>query len=48
MITGMIGFIAPVKVHPGRTRCALAEGAYRFCSGEEKAKIYEEEVKQVD
>lgn len=49
MITGMIGFIAPVKVHPGEDEMrALAEGAYRVLSGEEKAKIYEEEVKQVD
>jgi butyrate kinase len=48
-ITDMVSFIAPVKVHPGEDEMrALAEGAYRVLSGEEKAKIYEEEVKQLD
>jgi butyrate kinase len=49
MIKGMIGFIAPVKVHAGEDEMrALAEGAYRVISGEENARIYEEEVKQID
>jgi len=41
-----IGFIAPVKVYAGEDEMlALAEGAERVLKGEEKAKIYEEEVK---
>lgn len=46
MISDMIGFIAPVKMHPGEDEMqALAEGALRVLSGEEEAKIYEDEVK---
>jgi butyrate kinase len=41
-----VGFIAPVKIYPGEDEMlALAEGAVRILNGEEKAKIYEEEVK---
>lgn len=41
-----VGFIGPVKVYPGEDEMlALAEGALRILKGEEKAKIYEEEVK---
>ncbi len=41
-----VEFIAPVKVYAGEDEMqALAEGAARVLSGEEKAKIYEEEVK---
>lgn len=44
-----IGFIAPVKIYAGEDEMlALAEGAARVLAGEEKAKIYEEEVKQLD
>ncbi len=46
MITDMIGFIAPVRVHPGEDEMqALEEGVYRVLTGEQKARIYEEEVK---
>ncbi|SHJ28749.1 butyrate kinase [Lutispora thermophila] len=41
-----VGFIAPIKIYPGEDEMlALAEGAARVLSGEEQAKIYEEEVK---
>jgi butyrate kinase len=41
-----VGFIAPVKIYAGEDEMlALAEGAVRILNGEEKAKIYEEEVK---
>lgn len=41
-----VSFIAPVKVYAGEDEMlALAEGAVRVLRGEEKAKIYEEEVK---
>ncbi len=41
-----IGFIAPVKIYAGEDEMqSLAEGALRVLKGEEKAKIYEEEVK---
>lgn len=44
-IIDMIEFIAPVEVVPGEDEMqALAEGANRVLSGEERAKIYEEEV----
>jgi butyrate kinase len=47
MIKEMIGFIAPVKVHPGEDEMqALAEGALRVLSGDEEAKVYENEVKK--
>ncbi|KAB3527187.1 butyrate kinase [Alkaliphilus serpentinus] len=40
-----IGFIAPVKIHAGEDEMkALNEGALRVLNGEEKAKIYENEV----
>jgi len=46
IVTDMISFIAPVKIYPGEDEMqALAEGALRVLSGEEKAKIYEDEVK---
>ncbi len=39
-------FIAPVKIYPGEDEMlALAQGAVRILKGEEKPKIYEEEVK---
>lgn len=41
-----VGFIAPFMVYPGEDEMlALAEGAARVLSGEEQAKIYEDEVK---
>ncbi len=47
MITDMVGFIAPVKLHPGEDEMqALAEGTLRVLAGEEEAKIYEDEVKK--
>lgn len=46
MIEKMIGFIAPVKVHPGEDEMqALCEGAMRALTGEEEAKVYENEVR---
>ncbi len=45
-IARRVGFIAPVKIYAGEDEMkALAEGANRVLKGEEKAKIYEEEVK---
>lgn len=44
-ITEMVSFIAPVEVIPGEDELqALYEGAARVINGEEKAKVYEEEV----
>lgn len=44
-ITERVGFIAPVVVSPGEDELrALAEGALRVLSGEEKAKIYDNDV----
>lgn len=44
-ISDRIGFIAPVEVVPGEDELlALYEGAVRVLRGEEKAKIYEQEV----
>ncbi|QEK13153.1 butyrate kinase [Crassaminicella thermophila] len=41
-----VSFIAPVLIHPGEDEMlALNEGVNRVLSGQEKAKIYEEEVK---
>jgi butyrate kinase len=49
MIRNMVNFIAPIKVYAGEDEMqALAEGALRVLRGEEKAKIYEHEVKTVD
>lgn len=46
IIIKRVGFIAPVKIYAGEDEMlALAEGALRVLKGEEKAKIYEEEVK---
>jgi butyrate kinase len=40
-ITEMVGYIAPVKVYPGELEMdAMACGALRVLTGEEKAKIY--------
>ncbi len=45
-ISKRVQFIAPVKVYAGEDEMlALAEGAERVLNGEEKAKIYEDEVK---
>lgn len=45
-ISRRVQFIAPVKVYAGEDEMlALAEGAQRILNGEEKAKIYENEVK---
>jgi butyrate kinase len=45
-VTEMVKFIAPVEVVPGEDEMqALAEGALRVLNNQEKAKIYEEEVK---
>lgn len=44
-VTEMVKFIAPIEVVPGEGEMdALYEGAARVINGEEKAKIYEEEV----
>lgn len=44
-----VGFIAPIKVYAGEDEMlALAEGAVRVLRGEERAKIYEEEVELID
>lgn len=46
LITERVSFIAPVEVVPGEDEMtALYEGAVRVLNGEEKAKVYEEEVK---
>lgn len=48
-ITEMVEFIAPVEVVPGEDEMqALAEGAFRVLDNQEKAKIYEDEVKNYD
>lgn len=45
-IGNMVSFIASVEIEPGEDEMeALNEGALRVLSGEEKAKIYEDEVK---
>lgn len=45
-ISKRVQFIAPVKVYAGEDEMlALAEGTFRILKGEEKAKIYEDEVK---
>lgn len=45
-ITDHVKFLAPVKIVPGEDEMlALAQGALRVLNGEEKAKIYDEEVK---
>lgn len=45
-IIPMVDFIAPVIIQPGEDEMlALNEGVQRVLKGEEKAKIYEEEVK---
>lgn len=44
-VTDMVGFIAPVMLQPGEDEMrALNEGVLRVLSGEESAKIYENEV----
>lgn len=44
-----VGFIAPIKIYAGEDEMlALAEGAVRVLRGEERAKIYEEEVELID
>jgi butyrate kinase len=46
-ITERIAFIAPIKIEPGEDELqALNEGVNRVLLGEEKAKIYENEVKK--
>ena len=41
----MVDFIAPITVYPGEDEMdALNRGALRVLEGEEKVKIYEEEV----
>jgi butyrate kinase len=45
-IAKRVEFIAPLKIYAGEDEMqSLAEGALRVLKGEEKAKIYEEEVK---
>ncbi len=47
MIKNRCSFIAPVKVYPGEDEMrALLEGALRVLRGEEKAKIYENEIRE--
>ncbi|MCJ7690369.1 MAG: butyrate kinase, partial [Clostridiaceae bacterium] len=44
-ISDMVSFIAPVELVPGEDEMlALAQGALRIINGEEKAKVYEEEI----
>ena len=44
-ITSRVGFVAPVKLSPGEEEMqALVQGALRVLRGEEKPKIYENEV----
>jgi len=44
-ITSRVGFVAPVKLSPGEEEMkALMQGALRVLRGEEKPKIYENEV----
>jgi butyrate kinase len=44
-ISDMVAFIAPIELVPGEDEMlALAEGALRIVRGEERAKIYEDEV----
>ncbi|MBK5240829.1 butyrate kinase [Clostridium sp.] len=44
-ISDMVCFIAPVELVPGEDEMlALAQGALRIINGEEKAKVYEEEI----
>jgi butyrate kinase len=41
-----VSFIAPVELVPGEDEMlALAQGALRILNGEEKAKIYEQQIK---
>lgn len=48
-ITEMVQFIAPVEIIPGEDEMqSLAEGANRVLTNQEKAKIYEDEVKKYD
>lgn len=48
-ITEMVEFIAPVEIVPGEDEMlSLAEGANRVLNNQEKAKIYEDEVKKYD
>lgn len=45
LITDRVKFIAPIEIVAGEDEMlSLVEGAYRVISGEEKAKIYEDEV----
>ncbi|MGB4705152.1 MAG: butyrate kinase, partial [Candidatus Saccharicenans sp.] len=47
MIKKRCSFIAPVKIYPGEDEMrALLEGALRVLRGEEKAKIYENEIRE--
>lgn len=44
-ISENVSFIAPIEVIPGENEMeALAEGAFRVLSGEEEARVYEEEL----
>jgi butyrate kinase len=44
-VSQMVGFIAPIEVVPGEDEMlSLAQGAYRVLIGDEKAKVYENEV----
>lgn len=44
-IKEMVSFIAPMEIVPGENEMlALAQGALRVINGEEKAKVYEDEV----
>jgi len=47
MIKKRCSFIAPVRIYPGEDEMkALLEGALRVLTGEEKAKIYENEIQE--
>ncbi len=48
-ITDYIEWIAPIKIHPGENELqALSEGGLRILRGEEKEKIYSQEVVKID
>jgi len=48
LVKERIAFIAPIYLYPGEDETkALLEGALRVLKGEEKAKIYEKEIREV-
>lgn len=48
LIKARCAFIAPIRLYPGEDEMrALVEGALRVLKGEEQAKLYEKEIKEV-